>query len=47
MDKMYAELAFGKNPATALRNAKLSLLRQHNVFAKPFYWAPFQLYSGS
>ena len=47
MDKLYAELAAGKDPATALRNAKLSLLHQHNVFAKPFYWAPFQLYSGS
>jgi CHAT domain-containing protein len=47
MDKMYAELARGKDPATALRNAKLSLLHQHNVYAKPFYWAPFQLYSGS
>jgi len=47
MDKMYAELATGKDPATALRNAKLSLLHQKNVFAKPFYWAPFQLYSGS
>jgi CHAT domain-containing protein/tetratricopeptide (TPR) repeat protein len=47
MDQMYAELASGKDPATALRNAKLSLLHQHNVFAKPFYWAPFQLYSGS
>jgi tetratricopeptide (TPR) repeat protein len=47
MDKMYAELAAGRDPATALRNAKLSLLHQHNVFSKPFYWAPFQLYSGS
>lgn len=47
MDKMYAELAAGKDPATALRNAKLALLHAHNVFAKPFYWAPFQLYAGS
>jgi CHAT domain-containing protein len=47
MDKMYAELAAGKDPATALRNAKLAFLHSHNVFAKPFYWAPFQLYSGS
>ena len=47
MDKMYAELAAGKDPATALRSAKLSLLHSHNVFAKPFYWAPFQLYTGS
>jgi CHAT domain-containing protein/Tfp pilus assembly protein PilF len=47
MDKMYAELAAGKDPATALRNAKLTLLHSQNVFAKPFYWAPFQLYTGS
>ena len=47
MDKMYAQLAAGKDPATALRNAKLAFLHSHNVFAKPFYWAPFQLYSGS
>jgi CHAT domain-containing protein/Flp pilus assembly protein TadD len=47
MDKMYAELAAGKDPATALRNAKLAFLHADNVFAKPFYWAPFQLYSGS
>ena len=47
MDKMYAELAAGKDPATALRDAKLSLLHSPNVFAKPFYWAPFQLYTGS
>ena len=47
MDKMYAELAAGRDPATALRNAKLAFLHSHNVFAKPFYWAPFQLYSGS
>lgn len=47
MDKMYAELAAGKDPATALREAKLSLLKSDNVFRKPFYWAPFQLYAGS
>ena len=49
MDSMYGELSQGKDPATALRDAKLALLHSNsnNVFRKPFYWAPFQLYAGS
>lgn len=47
MDWLYNELNHGKDPATALREAKLKLLHSGNVFAKPFYWAPFQLYAGS
>ncbi|HKT46693.1 MAG TPA: CHAT domain-containing protein, partial [Candidatus Acidoferrales bacterium] len=47
MDEMYSELAAGKDPATALRDAKLKFLHSTNVFAKPFYWAPFELYSAS
>jgi CHAT domain-containing protein len=49
MDALYEGLTHGEDPATALRNAKLSLLRSnaHTVFSKPFYWAPFQLYAGS
>ena len=47
MDVLYKELNQGRDPATALRNAKLTLLHSGNVFAKPFYWAPFQLYAGS
>ncbi len=47
MDSLYKELNQGKDPATALRDAKLTLLHSGNVFAKPFYWAPFQLYAGS
>jgi CHAT domain-containing protein len=50
MDALYGELSQGKDPATALRNAKLSLLHSadpNSVFKKPFYWAPFQLYAGS
>lgn len=47
MDSMYAELARGQAPADALRAAKLALLHSDSVFRKPFYWAPFQLYSGS
>jgi len=49
MDTLYAELSRGKDPATALRDAKLSLLHSNSdtVLKKPFYWAPFQLYAGS
>lgn len=49
MDSLYAELAQGKDPATALRDAKLTMLHSNanTVFRKPFYWAPFQLYAGS
>jgi CHAT domain-containing protein len=46
MDKFYDELDQGAGPDTALRTAKLSLLRGGG-FHNPFYWAPFQLYAGS
>jgi CHAT domain-containing protein len=48
MDDFYGELQKGKNPSAALRAAKLSLLHSDNAdFRRPFYWAPFQLYTGS
>jgi CHAT domain-containing protein len=47
MDQLYLELSRGQDPASALRMAKLSLLKSDGVFKKPFYWGPFQLYSGS
>lgn len=47
MDVFYDALSHGKDPATALRAAKLSLLHSDSVFRKPRYWAPFQLYAGS
>ena len=47
MDSMYADLARGRSPAEALRTANLTLLHSDSVFRKPYYWAPFQLYSGS
>lgn len=50
MDEFYAGLRAGKPPASALRAAKLRLLHPkdpENVFRKPFYWAAFQLYTGS
>jgi CHAT domain-containing protein len=50
MDTFYSEMSQGKDPASALRTAKLSLLHNPDpevVFRKPFYWASFQLYTGS
>jgi CHAT domain-containing protein/Flp pilus assembly protein TadD len=47
MDQLYLELEEGKSPDAALRDAKLALLRSSSSFRKPFYWAPFQLYTGS
>jgi CHAT domain-containing protein len=49
MDAMYGGIDKGQDPATALRNAKLAILHASSasVFKKPFYWAPFQLYTGS
>ena len=46
MGRMYDELKRGQTPEAALRTAKLSLLHSDGVARKPFYWAPFQLYSG-
>jgi CHAT domain-containing protein len=49
MDQLYGGLDKGQDPATALRNAKLSLIQSNanGVFRKPYYWAPFLLYVGS
>jgi len=45
MDALYQGLADGKQPATALRKAKLTLLHSNSKFESPFYWAPFQIYT--
>ncbi len=47
MDRFYAGVASGREPVSALRNAKLALLKGDAAFRKPFYWAPFQAYVGS
>jgi CHAT domain-containing protein/Tfp pilus assembly protein PilF len=47
MDGLYGQIKEGKDPAVALRNAKLALLHSSGVYRKPFYWAPFQFYLGS
>lgn len=47
MDDMYAGIARGEDPAVALRNAKLRMVRSAGPTQKPFYWAPFVLYAGT
>ena len=47
MDRMYTELSQGESPDEALRAAKLAMMHSDSIFRKPFYWAPFQLYTGS
>jgi CHAT domain-containing protein len=47
MDKFYASLAKGTDPASALRDAKLALIRAGGTYARPRYWAPFLLYGSS
>ena len=47
MDDVYSGLNKGQSPEVALRSAKLSLLHSAGAFRKPFYWAPFQIYTGS
>ncbi|MGO9318050.1 MAG: CHAT domain-containing protein [Terracidiphilus sp.] len=45
MDTLYQSLEDGQAPATSLRNAKLTLLHSQSKFRKPFFWAPFQIYT--
>jgi CHAT domain-containing protein/tetratricopeptide (TPR) repeat protein len=45
MDTLYQGLEDGLAPAVALRNAKLDLLHSQSRFRKPFFWAPFQIYT--
>ena len=43
MDDFYSSVAAGHSYADALRQAKLKML--HSNYQRPYYWAPFQLYS--
>lgn len=47
MDQLYAGIDKGRDPAFALRAAKLAMAHSDGVYRRPFYWAPFQLYQGS
>jgi CHAT domain-containing protein len=41
MDRMYAEIRAGADPAAALRKAKLALLHSKSPLQQPRHWAPF------
>jgi CHAT domain-containing protein/tetratricopeptide (TPR) repeat protein len=43
MNEFYGGIASGVDAVTAMRQAKLALLKQA-AYSKPFYWAPFQVY---
>jgi CHAT domain-containing protein/Tfp pilus assembly protein PilF len=47
MASLYSGIASGKQPLEALRSAKLDVIRSGGAYAKPLYWAPFQLYVGT
>jgi CHAT domain-containing protein len=45
MKSLYAEIAKGSKVAASLRSAKLALIHGGGSYARPFYWAPFQVYT--
>jgi CHAT domain-containing protein len=47
MGQVYEKLADGSSPGEALRSAKLEMIRSGTATAKPYYWAPFQLFVGA
>jgi CHAT domain-containing protein len=46
MSSFYRRMAAGADSVTAMRQAKLELLASSN-YARPYYWAPFQVYVAS
>jgi len=47
MGHVYGEIAAGHTPGAALRTAKLNMIKAGGAAAKPYYWAPFQVFIGS
>jgi CHAT domain-containing protein/predicted negative regulator of RcsB-dependent stress response len=45
MDALYSRILAGMNPADALREAKLTLIRSDIGYRRPYYWGPFQIYT--
>lgn len=45
MKSLYQGMARGLTPPDALRSAKLDMIRAGGTLRKPYYWAPFQVYS--
>jgi CHAT domain-containing protein len=46
MEQMYRGIREGRDPADALREAKLRFIRARDVRRHPRFWAPFVLYAG-
>jgi CHAT domain-containing protein len=46
MNAFYEGLQQGMEPSEALRQAKLTLLHAQGSIRRPFFWAPFELYTG-
>jgi CHAT domain-containing protein/Tfp pilus assembly protein PilF len=47
MGRVYEKLASGASAGEALRAAKLEMIGSGTATAKPYYWAPFQLFVGA
>jgi CHAT domain-containing protein len=47
MKVLYGALRGGARPADALRTAKESLLKSSGPYRKPYYWAPFEVFSNT
>jgi CHAT domain-containing protein/Tfp pilus assembly protein PilF len=47
MADFYSRLTRGAAPTDALHQAKLGLVHSNGAYRKPFYWGPFQLYTGT
>lgn len=45
MKEFYQEWRGGRDPAAALRGAKLQLMRSGGAFRKPYYWGPFEVFT--
>ena len=46
MNAMYGGIAAGKSPEVALRDAQTAMMRSAGNLRKPYYWGPFQVYTG-
>ncbi|MEO8521240.1 MAG: CHAT domain-containing protein [Acidobacteriota bacterium] len=45
MDRLYSGIAAGKTVSGSLREAKLAMIARSDNYSKPYYWAPFQLFT--
>jgi CHAT domain-containing protein/tetratricopeptide (TPR) repeat protein len=45
MEEFYKDWQAGDLPVSALRKAKLKLIRSGGAFRKPYYWGPFELFT--